>query len=172
MRTVIETSRLTMRELVDDDLDALTVMFADPEVMRFIGAGGVLDRDRAAKLIARQRAEYVDRGFGEWATVERATGAMIGLCGLIRWPDIDGVEELEVAYLLDRPAWGRGLGTEAAAAMRDHAVEHLGRRRLVSCIYPDNLASIGVATKIGMTFEKTFDHGGSPMSLYSLVRPT
>lgn len=168
MVTVIETPRLRFRQLVEDDADTLAALFADPEVMRFIGIGGVLTRDRAQRSIERQQAEYRERGFGEWATIDRETGDMIGLCGLIRWPDIDGVEELEVAYLLAREAWGRGLGTEAATAIRDHAVDELGSTRLVSCIYPDNHASIRVATKVGMHFEKTFTYEGSPMSLFSL----
>ena len=165
---MIETPRLVLREVVDGDLDRLATMFADPDVMRFIGEGGVLSRDRARRSIERQRTQYRELGFGEWATVDRETGAMIGLCGFIRWPDIDGTEELEVAYLLARESWGRGLGTEAASAIRDHATGELGRRRLVSCIYPDNLASARVATKIGMAYEKTFSYEGQPMSLYSL----
>lgn len=168
MVPVIETSRLRFRPLVADDVDALATMFADPEVMRFIGACGVLTRDHAQHSIERQQTEYRERGFGEWATIDRETDDMIGLCGLIRWPDIDGVEELEVAYLLAREAWGRGLGTEAVTTIRDHAIDHLGRTRLVSCIYPDNHASIRVATKVGMAFEKTLTYGEAPMSLYSL----
>jgi ribosomal-protein-alanine N-acetyltransferase len=168
MVTVIETPRLRFRELDEDDVDPLAALFADPEVMRFIGIGGVLTRDRAKRSIERQQTEYRERGFGEWATIDRESGAMIGLCGLIRWPDIDGVEELEVAYLLARGAWGRGLGTEAATAIRDHAIDHLGSTRLVSCIFPDNHASIRVATKVGMHNEKAFTHEGLAMSLFSL----
>ena len=83
---------------------------------------------------------------------------MIGLCGLIRWPDIDGAEELEVAYLLAPESWGRGLGTEAATAIRDHAIAELGRVDWSPASIPDNLASIRVATKIGMAYEKTFTY--------------
>lgn len=164
----LHTERLVLRRLAPADAGDFAALHADPEVMRFIGAGGVLTRDRAQRSIERQQTEYRERGFGQWATVDRETGDMVGLCGLIRWPDIDGAEELEVAYLLARAAWGRGLGTEAAAAIRDHAVLDLGRDRLVSCIYPDNHASIRVATKIGMRYEKEFRYEGSAMSLFSL----
>ncbi|MGZ5327543.1 MAG: GNAT family N-acetyltransferase [Actinomycetota bacterium] len=69
-------------------------------------------------------------------------------------------------YLLARDAWGRGIATEAAAAIRGHAVVALGRRRLVSCIYPAHTASIRVAENVGMRHEKDFDHQGQTMALY------
>jgi ribosomal-protein-alanine N-acetyltransferase len=166
---VIETERLLLRELTLDDLDDLTAMFADEEVMRYIGAGGVLGRDRAQAMIEREMVNYVDRGWGEWATIERETGRTIGVCGLIAWPDIDGAEELEVAYLLAREAWGQGYATEAATAVRDHALAlGLGERGLVSLIYPDNEASVRVAIKNGMTYEKDVPFQGHVLRLYRL----
>jgi RimJ/RimL family protein N-acetyltransferase len=98
----IETPRLVLRELEPTDEDALAAMFSDPEVMRWIGTGGVRTREDARGVIARERARYAERGWGEWATCLRDTGETIGLCGLILWPDLDGAEELEVAYLLAR----------------------------------------------------------------------
>lgn len=168
---ILDTARLTLRPLTPGDLDALAAMYADPEVMRYIGTGGPRDRDHAARAIDRQRAVSAERGFGEWATVLRESGDMVGLCGLIVWPDIDGTEELEVAYLLAREAWGRGLGTEVAGAIRDWAARELGRRRLVSCIYPEHTASIRVAQKIGMRYEKDFLYEGEPMALYAWTAP-
>jgi ribosomal-protein-alanine N-acetyltransferase len=168
---LIETTRLTVRELALDDLDVLAAIYADDETMRFIGRGGVLTREHAERAIERERVNYSERGYGEGATVLRETGEMIGVCGLIVWPDIDGVEEIEVAYLLARPWWGQGLGTEVAGAIRDHARHELGRDRLVSCIYPDNAASIHVAEKIGMRHEKDFDWAGHTMSLYASSLP-
>ena len=163
----IETERLVLRDLEPGDLDALAAMFADEEVMRWIGGGGVLGRDVAEGMIERQRRHYAERGWGQWATVERVTGRMIGVCGLILWPSMGGHEELEVAYLLAREAWGKGYATEAATAIRDVGVTI--RPDLVSLIYPDNAASISVARKLGMTWEKEVELEGSTLGLYRLV---
>ena len=163
---MIETERLLLRDLEPSDEDALAAIFADEELMRFIGAGGVLDRDVAARMIEREREHYAERGWGQWATVERGTGRFVGVCGLILWPDIDGHEELEVAYLLAREAWGMGYATEAAAASRDVGIGV--RQDLVSVIYPDNAASIRVASKIGMVFEKEVAFAGHQLDLYRL----
>ncbi len=163
---MIETERLVLRDLEPDDEDALAGMFADPEVMRFIGRGGVLGRDVARRMIERERENYAARGWGQWAAVERDGGRFIGVCGLILWPDIDGREELEVAYLLARDAWGVGYATEAAKAIRDVGVTV--RPDLVSLIYPENVASINVARKVGMAYEKDVPFQGQQLRLYRL----
>ena len=163
----LETDRLLLRDLEPDDLDDLAAIFADEEAMRWIGAGGVLGRDVAAGMIEREQRHYRERGWGQWATVERASGHVIGVCGLILWPAIGGREELEVAYLLARHAWGKGYATEAAAAIRDHALV-LGTERPVSLIYPDNAASIRVAEKNGMVYEKDVPFQGHMLRLYRL----
>ncbi|MEP6759006.1 MAG: GNAT family N-acetyltransferase [Actinomycetota bacterium] len=162
----IATDRLVLRELEPGDLGDLAAIFADEEVMRWIGGGGVLGRDIAEGMIEREGDHYAERGWGEWAAVERATGSMIGVCGLILWPDMGGREELEVAYLLARDAWGKGLATEATTAIRDYGVAI--RPDLISVIYPDNVASINVARKLGMTWEKDVDFRGSVLGLYRL----
>jgi RimJ/RimL family protein N-acetyltransferase len=164
MTYLIGTDRLVLRDLEPRDEDTLAAMLADEEVMRWIGAGGAQVGDVARRVIERERGHYAERGWGEWATTERDSGRMIGLCGLILWPDIEGREELEVSYILARDAWGRGYATEAAAAVRD--VGRTIRPDLVSLIYPDNAASIRVAHKIGMTYEKDVDFQGHQVGLY------
>ena len=170
MPAVIETPRLTLREFEEADLDALASIYADAEVMRFIGRGGVQTREQARAAIERERANYADLGYGEWATVLRETGELIGECGILRWPDIDGVEEIEVSYLLAHHAWGRGLGTESATAIRDWGFLELDRDRLVSLIYHDNAASIGVAIKAGASWEKDVTVAGMTVALYVYSR--
>lgn len=166
---MIETKRLFLRELAPSDDMAVAAMYADPEVMKFVGAGGVLELEDAQRMIERERKHYAERGWGQWATVERATGRLVGVCGLILWPDIDGAEELEVAYLLAKPYWGKGYATEVAAAIRDQALEL--RPDPISLIYPDNAASIAVAKKIGMTHEKDVPFAGSTIGLYRYKPP-
>ncbi len=103
---------------------------------------------------------------GLWATIFKETGAFIGRCGLLPWT-IDGREEVEVAYLLDKAYWGQGLATEAAGAIADYAHNTLGLKRLICLIDEGNIASRRVAEKIGMRFERKGEDEKGHFLLYS-----
>jgi len=79
---------------------------------------------------------------------------VIGYCGLFFFPDIEGQAEVEIGYRLARSVWGKGYATEAAKAVRDYAFNVLRLERLIAMIDPSNIASIRVAEKIGMHYEK------------------
>jgi len=92
---------------------------------------------------------------GLWATSERASGDFLGRCGLLPW-QIDGVDEVELAFMIDKRRWGEGLATEAARAIVQHAATTLRLRRLICLITPGNVASERVASKVGMHFEREY----------------
>lgn len=162
---VIATSRLALRRLTKDDVDALAAIQRDPEVMRYLG--GPRTRALAQELLGWIIEAERKQGFGLWATTLREDGTLIGRCGILI-QDVDGETEHEIAYLLGREWWGNGYATEAAAAIRDHARTRLGFERLISLIAPENVASQAVATRIGMHHERDLVFEGRPTSLFAL----
>jgi len=166
---ILETDRLILRRQTPDDLDALWALYTDPDVVRFIPDA---PRNREE---AREELEWHMNGhprrpeLGLWATIYKQTGAFIGRCGLLPWT-IDGQEEVEVAYLLAKTHWGQGLASEAAQAILAYGFEQLGLSRLICMIEPGNLASIRVAERIGMTFEKEAADDKGPFLVYSRSR--
>ncbi len=167
---ILETGRLILRRLIADDLDSLYALYCDPDVSKYIP-----DAPRTVEE-AREELEWFMNGhpkhpeLGLWATIHKDTGKLIGRCGLLPWT-IDGQNEVEVAYLLAKAFWGQGLGTEAARAIADYGFEHLHYSRLICLIDRDNQASIKVANKIGMTFEKEGQDEKGPYLLYSTGKP-
>jgi len=133
--------------------------------------GGPRDREKVERILdAEARSDQTDE-IGLWPVTEKATGEVIGDCGLTR-KDIDGDEEVELVYVFARGAWGRGYATEAAAAIRDYAFDRLGLDRLVALIDPANTASEKVAVKIGMTHEKdAVRPDGAVRRVYVLKKP-
>ena len=151
---ITETDRLILRQFTPDDLDVLAALFADPEVMRF--SLGVKTREQVHELLDRAIRNYAPDGwgFGLWAAVLKRTSDVTGYCGLSRFDDVDGQPEIEIGYRHFPAYWGQGIGTEAATAVRDVAFGKLGLTRLICMIEAENIASVRVAEKIGMTWEK------------------
>ena len=150
---ILETKRLLLRHFVMADLEALFTFYSDPDVVRYIP-----DAPRTREE-TKEELEWFLNGhpkfpeLGLWATLNKETGDFIGRCGLLPWT-IDDQQEVEVAFALSKEYWGQGLATEAARAIVHYGFEHLQLSRLICLIDHDNKASINVATKIGMTFEK------------------
>ena len=79
-------------------------------------------------------------------------------------------DEIEIGYRLHPDYWGRGLATEAAQAVRDHAFADLKLPRVISLIHPDNLPSRRVAEKNAMKLEKETVFKGFPTQVFALSR--
>ncbi|MGA7907043.1 MAG: GNAT family N-acetyltransferase [Candidatus Sulfotelmatobacter sp.] len=164
---ILETLRLTLREFLPEDAGALERVLGDPETMRFYPAP--FDHTRVEGWIARNRLRYTKDGHGLWAMVLRASGEVIGDCGLTI-QSVDGVDEVEVGYHVRRDCWGQGFATEAASACRDFGFARLPVERMISLIRPENLASRRVAEKNGMTVWKQVVWANLPHLVYAIER--
>ncbi|MFN3842225.1 MAG: GNAT family N-acetyltransferase [Rehaibacterium terrae] len=142
-----ETLRLGLRRIDDTDLDALHAVYGDAEAMRWVGDGRPLDRAQCARWIALTRANHARRGYGMFAVVARGQDRPLGFCGLVH-PGGQPLPELK--YALHRSAWGRGLATEAAAALLGYGATAHGLRHVVATVAAANTASRRVLEKIGM----------------------
>ena len=166
---ILETERMYLRRLEPGDLDSLAALYADPEIRRYFPEG-TLTRDET-----REELEWFLHGhpehpqLGLWATIHKPTGQFIGRCGLLSWV-IDGVNEVEIAYLIARPWQRQGLGTEAARALVRHGFETLGLKRLIALIDPKHAASIRTAEKAGLRFWKEVEMDGVKSVVYATER--
>jgi RimJ/RimL family protein N-acetyltransferase len=170
MMLVGETPRLAIRPLVHNDAKAMEGIFCDPEVMRY-SDNGVQAPEFASIWIAKMLCCYPTWGFGMWAVVEKETSKVIGYAGLSRYSGRCEPNEAEVGFRLARVHWGRGYATEAARAVCDHGLRGLLLPRIVAIVDPENLASLRVIKKIGMTFESevTFQGYTHPDHLYAIA---
>ena len=144
---ILETRRLYLRELTQDDFGALCRMLQDQETM-YAYEGAFSDQE-VQEWLDRQLSRYRQWGFGLWAAALRETGEVIGQCGLTMQPWRDR-EVLEVGYLLCRSHWRHGYATEAAMACRDYAFRRLDAGEVCSIIRDLNLPSQRVALRCGM----------------------
>jgi [ribosomal protein S5]-alanine N-acetyltransferase len=167
MKVLIETARLVLREFVPGDAGALAQIISDPETMRFYPAP--FDRAGVEDWIARNLRRYQNNGHGLWAMDLKATGEMVGDCG-ITLQEVDGETLPEIGYHLRRDMWGNGFATEAARACRDYGFQQLNAAYLISLIRPENLPSRRVAERNGMTVWKQIDRVGLLHDVYRVRR--
>jgi len=166
---VVETDRLRLRELTPEDLEPLSQILSDPITMSFWPAP--LDLEATRQWIDRNLRSYAECGLGRWAVILKETDELIGDCGILK-AEVAGRREYDLGYIIHHPYWRRGYAVEAAKACQRYAVETLGLKRLVANMPTDHVASIRVAEKIGMRWEKTFDNPknrGLATHLYALI---
>ena len=163
---ILETPRLVLRRFEPGDLDALFELYRDPEIRRHFPDGTRTLAETRDELEWHRQGPPGFPGLGLWATVERRSGAFLGRCGLLPWV-IDGRPEVELAYLIDKRRWREGFASEAAAGIVEYARAVLGLRRLICLVTPGNIASVGVAERVGFRFERDHVDEFGPCHLYS-----
>lgn len=164
--TIVETERLIVRATAPRDVEMLAELWSDPDVTVFLG--GPRKAEDVTRFLREDLARPARPAFDMWPTFEKASGRLVGDCGLIK-KEVAGREEIELIYVLASWAWGRGLATEVGGALRDHAVARLGCRRLVALIHPDHGASARVARKLGFRLETELQRSHGLRHLYAFA---
>ncbi len=144
---VLETKRLLLRQMIQDDLPALCRILQDEEVM-YAYEHAFSDAE-AADWLNRQLQRYKDDGFGLWAVILKESGELIGQCGLTM-QDIPEGRVVEIGYLFRKDCWHKGYATEAAMGCKEYAFDTLGVSEVYSIIRDNNIASQNVARRNGM----------------------
>ena len=164
---VLTADRLTLHTWQSSDWTAFHPIATDPEVMRFITGGEPWTEEKIRDFVDGEIRMYDQRGFCRWKLVEKASGEMIGFCGVGFWRDYP---DPEIGWWLARRFWRLGLATEAGrVALRD-AFERVGLERIVSIAMPANTASTRIMEKLGLTFECEFDANGVRLVRYAIGR--
>jgi RimJ/RimL family protein N-acetyltransferase len=164
-----------LRRWRPSDAAAYAAIWEDEHVRRALAPGRpVAPADAAAAGLARQLRQWERDGFGLWAAIPHdSDGTPVGWIGAWRQdvaPELAG--EIEIAWTLRRPWWGRGLATEGAELAVAVAFEHLRPPRVVSLIAAGNDRSVAVALRLGMSYGgETHHREGPPLAVYALNCP-
>jgi len=164
----LTTQRLILRAFTGEDVDPMTDILSEEGVLRYFPKTEPLPRDRVEKMIASLLKHWEERGYGLWAVESQASGALMGRCGLQYLADTD---EVEVDFILGKPFWGQGFGTEAGRASVRYGFEDLGLARVVGIAHEENRASQRVLEKLGMEMVEQRAFFGIPCYRYAVERP-
>lgn len=144
---ILETERLYLREMTQDDFASLCEILQDDKAM--YAYEGAFNDQEVQEWLDRQIFRYQTLGFGLWAVILKENEKMIGQCGLTMqtWKER---EVLEVGYLFNRAYWYNGYATEAARACKKYAFDVLKADEVCTIIRDINIASQNVAVRNGM----------------------
>ena len=165
---VIETERLILRELRQEDFPVYEKLAADMDVMRYLG-GKTMNQVEAWRHMAFMVGHWQLRGYGYFALVEKATGDFIGRCGFTNptgWPGF------ELGWTIAPWKQRQGFAFEAAERLLRYAFEDLDKDHVISLIHRDNAPSRRVAEKLGEKVEGETEVLGMPVLIYGIDRPS
>jgi [ribosomal protein S5]-alanine N-acetyltransferase len=147
---LLETARLELRRLAEDDAAFVLVLLNEPSFIRNIGDRGVRTLDDARAYIADGPvASYARHGFGLYLVELKAPRTPIGICGILKR---DALPEPDIGFAFIPAYWSQGYGLESASAVRDYARETVGLSRLLAIVNPANDSSIRLLEKLGFRF--------------------
>ena len=163
------TDRLVAAPLRPEDFADLRRLHGDPRVMATLSADGQpLPEEETRRALQRHLDHWERHGFGLWAFRDPADGRFVGYCGL-KHTEVDGNDEVELAYAVAADEWGKGLATEMAAVALRVGFERLGLPAVVCFTLTTNRASQRVMEKAGFAYEREIVHAGLPHVLYRLT---
>ncbi len=158
---IMQTERLQLRLLTEADADFMYVLMNTEGWKQFIGDRGIRNAEDALMYMHKAYLpSYTSHGFGFYA-VELAGGSSpIGLCGLIKRAEL---EDTDIGFAFLPEHAGKGYATESALAVLKFAKEELKLKSIVAITTPDNVLSLNVLRKIGLTEQKTISYMGEEL---------
>lgn len=111
---------------------------------------------------------YAKYGFGRWAVIHKPYNTFLGWCGLKYTPELG---ETDIGFRFFKKYWNQGFATESAKACIERGFRKFGLKRMVGRAMKENVASIKVLGKTGLTYLKSFDFEGEEGVIYTIDAP-
>lgn len=166
MKKITETERLLLRELTPDDAPEFFKLNENPDVIRYTGDLPFTDVKEALAFLQNYR-EYDRNGYGRWAVMDKASHEFLGWCGLKYHED---THETDIGFRFFEEHWNKGYASESAAACLQYGFETLHLQKIIGRAMAENIASVKVLQKLGMTFDREFDFDGKRGVIYTIEK--
>ncbi|MEM0518149.1 MULTISPECIES: GNAT family N-acetyltransferase [Aequorivita] len=172
MKIHIETARLLMRDIKDEDVHGMFAMDSDAEVHKFLGNKPISTLEEAQRYIDAVKKQYVQNGIGRWAVVIKESGDFIGWSGFKLITDEIGnrTNFYDLGYRFIKNHWGKGYATETAVACLNHGFSKLNFDEICGMADVCHSASNAILKKTGLRKRNEFTYDGSLHNFYSLSK--
>ncbi|MDX1446523.1 GNAT family N-acetyltransferase [Lishizhenia sp.] len=164
----LSTARLNLRPMGKEDINSWAEFFENNNSLHFLGIEACkTHKEMAEEWIEKQFPRYENENLGLLAGIDKETGDIVGVCGIIP-REIDGKKEYELAYSVKPKYWQKGYATEMTACVKAYAKDKLNIDRIISIIHVENNASKKVALKNGMESTKKTTYLNMPVEVFAL----
>lgn len=144
----IETSRLRLQPLTENDAAFIVALLNQPSFIQFIGDRGVRTEQEARRYIAEgPMRSYSQHGYGLMRVESKAHAKPVGMCGLVKR---DFLADADIGFAFLPECWSQGFAFEAASAVLNYAFDSLALKRVVAIVQDNNDSSIKLLCKLGM----------------------
>ena len=161
---ILETERLYLREMTIKDAKSAYLLNLDLEVLKYTG-DEPFKSIKNAKEFLKYYDHYEKYNFGRWAVINKSTKEFLGWCGLKYTPKLD---EFDIGFRFFKKYWNKGYATESAKACLNLGFDKYNMTEIVGRAMTDNIGSIKVLEKIGLTFLKPFNFDGEKGLIYKI----
>ena len=167
---MIETNRLILRLMNENDIDDILKIFTDKNVMKSFDLQS-FNREQMKKWVDRNLNHQNKYGYGLFSVILKSNQELIGDCGL-EHTEFEEKPCVEIGYDFLSKYWNQGYATEAAKAVKDYAIEKLNidSKSICSFIRKNNKASQRVSEKIGMQKIKEYKAYGIDRCLFTFSK--
>lgn len=162
---ILETERLRLRKLVNEDAEFIIRLVNTPEWLQYIGDKNIKSIEDAEDYLNNGPIKsYSENGYGLWIMILKETEESIGICGLVNRESLD---DIDIGFAL-LPEYSKlGYAYEAAKATMDYAKDTLAIEKIVAITDQDNHTSIKLLNKLGLEFERNIEVGDKTTLLLS-----
>ncbi|MCL1137232.1 GNAT family N-acetyltransferase [Shewanella pneumatophori] len=173
--TTLTTPRLIISPMSLDDTELQFQLDQDSMVMKYINGGRVPSLEEIETVFMPRFAAYrdVEKGWGLWKVfinqsqtlvneadkVEAYFAGWILIRPMYFFTDTPRYDDLEIGWRFKQETWGKGIATESATKVIEHILQTQPEIKHLSAIADEqNLASINIMKKLGMSFKGNLDH--------------
>lgn len=144
---IIETNRLKLKPICDDNFNDLKLLLQDSEVM--YAYEHPFSDEECKTWFNNQLDRYKQKGYGLLGVFLKEDNTFIGQAGITKQNVNDEIVD-EIGYLLKKEYWKKGYAIECAKALKEYGFNTLNLQKMYSIIRDNNISSQNVAKRNNM----------------------
>ena len=148
---ILETERLTLRRVTQEDASDLLAYLSDVDVMKYYGLESFKSINDALDEISWYNSIF-EKGTGiRWGITLKGQEKIIGSCGFFN--RVAQHYRAELGFELSKEHWGKGIASEAIKTVICYGFEQMNLQRIEALIEPPNIPSQKVVERQGFIRE-------------------